>query len=182
MGLSTVMASTIVFYVLLVLLGFIAGFSVRALLAINHAYTEAIDLSMLDRISFDSLAYNNTYPYSTIWVNLTNTGPTYIYDYRDFDVIVSYTDLTQGQRVYYARYRGAYTYTSPLTPGWYVKAFYDVTGGETLYTNTSQVLWKPNTTMELVIVLPGIVEEYTKVTITIATPHGGYTYIEFTWT
>jgi archaellum component FlaF (FlaF/FlaG flagellin family) len=183
LGVSTVMASTIIFYSLLVVAGFIAGVTIVSLTELAKAYSLSVYALKLDSIEYRGLNYTYLLTYSEIRINLTNTGPNTIYDYNHIDVIVRYTDSTEASRVYVAEFKGGYTdaLAAGIMPGWYIYAFYDVTGQSTLYTNSNPSLWKPNLTIEIVIVLPSQVQAGTKVSVTIATPRGGTEYVEFTW-
>lgn len=183
MGVDTVMASTIIFYALLVAASFLAGLTLTALTGLSQAYSTSANTLSVDLIDFRGLNYTNASTYPEVWINLTNVGPNNIYDYNDTDVIVTYVDYSGVLRVYLARFKGSYldALQSGLQPGWYINAFYDATGQATLYRNSSPELWKPNTTMEVVIVLPGPVKAGSKVSVTVATPRGGREYVEFTW-
>ncbi len=175
MGLSTVMASTIIFYMLITMIGFLAGITVMMLSSTVKAQI-IVDELPHDSINLENYTYNNTT--AQIEINITNTGSNLIYQYDDFDIIVKYTNSTNSI-IFYASFQGAYTSTS-TTPGWYIKAIYDASGYPQVYNNTSPTPWKPNTTLDIVIILPSTPDPATKVTVTIATPGGGKEYLEFT--
>ena len=174
MGLSTVMASTIIFYMLITMIGFLAGITVMMLSSTVKAQL-IVDELPHDDINLENYTYNSTT--AQIEINITNTGSNIIYRYEDFDIIVKYTNNTN-PNIFYASFQGAYTNTT--TPGWYIKAVYDASGYPQPYNNTAPVLWKPNTTLEILIILPSTPDPDTKVSITIATPGGGKEYLEFT--
>ena len=183
LGVSTVMASTIVFYLLLVAAGFIAGMALASLAELARAYSLSVNALKLDSIEFRGLNYTYLLTYAEIRINLTNEGPNTIYDYNHTDVIVEYVDPSGSFNVYVAPFKGGYTdaLAVGVTPGWYIYAFYDAVGQPTLYRNADPQLWKPNSPMEMVIVLPSQVQAGTKVSVVVATPRGGKEYVEFTW-
>ena len=181
MGLSTVMSSTILFYTFLVAIAFFISVS----LTVFDIFGEAAYATLYtrrDEIRFEALSYDNNTasPPAVIEVNITNIGDTVIFDYTRMDVIVEYTELAS-KRVEYVRFGGEYTITSRFVPGWYIDGFYDVTGGFQDYTNANPIAWKPSTTMNMVIVIDGLPDPVSKVSITIVTPGGGREYFEFTW-
>ncbi len=181
MGLSTVMSSTILFYTFVVAVAFFISVS----LTVFDVFSEAVYASLYtrrDEIRFEGLSYDNTtaLPPAAIEVNITNVGDSVIFDYASMDVIVEYTQLSS-KRVEYVRFGGGYTVFSRFVPGWYIDGFYDVTGGFQDYTDSNPVGWKPNTTMHMIIVIDGLPDPESKVSITIVTPGGGREYFEFTW-
>lgn len=176
MGLSTVMASTVAIYLMLVVLGVFVGITLEALSLYSRALTAQSELAYSDSIDLTGLAYNTSD--DTVWLNITNRGSKLIYPYSEVDVIVTYN--SSGVPVhFYASFQGEYN--GSTTPGWYVRGVYDATGVFHPYTNTSPAIWSPNTTLEAVIVLPSQPDNGTLVTVTLATPRGGREYVEFTW-
>lgn len=178
MGISTVMTSTIIFYVLLVVIGFVAGFTFTALTTLSRAAFLVDKVVSVDDIAIDGLSYNTT-SYE-ISINYTNTGDSIIYEYLKFDVIVSYYD-NGTPTVFRAPFRGSYTDSQSKASGWYIYGVYDATNNLQLYLNNSAVYWKPNTILNIRIILPSPPDSGSKVTVTIATPNGGKEYVEFTW-
>ncbi|MEB3774808.1 MAG: hypothetical protein GSR86_07785 [Desulfurococcales archaeon] len=176
MGMGTVASSTIIFYVLLLLLGFMITVATYSLSSMAKAILIFSSLKT-ERIEYRSIYHDNTT--NTITMRIANTGETLVYDYNDTDVIVTYTSGNT-TRIFYAEFRGEYTGTSSQE-GWYITGIYDASGVFHRYTNTAPVYWKPNTILEIVIILPSLPDNSTTVTITIATPGGGREYVEFTW-
>lgn len=184
MGVSTIVASTVVIYVLLVVGGFLAGLTVYSLTKTIESQDKLLSNMVSDNIDFQSMTYGIVNSTSYIDVNLTNIGSTNIYSYENMDVIVYYTSSTGSQEIYRAPFRGTTAPgTSPagLADGWYIVAFYDVTGKPISSASGIPGLWKPNTTMEMLIVLPSTPNNTSQVSVTIATVRGGYEYFEFTW-
>lgn len=178
MGLSTVMTSTIIFYVLLVVIGFLAGFTLTALTTLSRAAFLVDRVTTMDDIIIKGLSYNITL--LEISLNYTNSGDNIIYEYTHFDVLVSYY-RNGSLYVFRAPFKGSYVNSTSKTSGWYIYGIYDVTNNIQLYLNNSVVYWKPNTVINIRIILPSQPDPGRKVTITLATPNGGKEYVEFTW-
>ncbi len=180
MGLSTVMASTIILYVMLVVIGAVAGVAITALKGLSKGLNACMSILESDRIELRGVSYNEAL--LEVRLNATNLGSRVIYDYPHFDVIVYYTNILGGSVVYYAPFRGGYLdYLGYHPPGWYVYGVYDSTGSLHEYTSSTPRYWDPSTTLEVVVVLPSTPAPGSLVTVTLATPRGGRVMASMTW-
>ncbi|MCE4627585.1 MAG: hypothetical protein F7C34_00340 [Desulfurococcales archaeon] len=179
------MSSSIIFYVLLVLMGAIAGMVVQHLdylvLANQEAQKYILQHEEIDILNGEyGLSLNPTYYY--IRLNISNTGNTLIYDYQHTDIILT---IQRNNINYIVRvpFRGDVGNLNNLEFGWYVEGIYDSTGNFIAYTDENPVYWEPNTVIRILIVIPITYRPDTgsTVTISIATPQGGYDFLRFTW-
>jgi archaellum component FlaF (FlaF/FlaG flagellin family) len=188
MGLSTVMSASIIFYTLLVMVGVLAGITVK-LLDVTMKLEAQTSQIVLEResIKITGFTYKTTtisnQTFSIINMTLKNDGSTLIYDYPKIDVIV--VNIESGKvRVQIANFEGSWQdaiASGNVVPGWYIVNITDATGFSRAYLNSDPVYWEPNTYANIVIVLDHLVSTNTTVTVNIATPGGGHAFLRFTW-
>ncbi len=185
MGLSTVMSSSIVFYVLLVLIGAVAGMVIQHLdyLVIANQETQKLILQReeINVVNGEyGLALRPIYYY--VRLNISNDGNTLIYDYNHMDIILTIQRLNINYTIK-VPFRGDTGNLDNREFGWYIEGVYDASGNFRVYTDENPVYWEPNTVIRILIVIPVNYRPDTgsNVTISIATPRGGYDFLRFTW-
>ncbi len=172
MGLSTTIASLIMFYVMIVATVVLAGIFIKSIQVFNNLLLQIKEYKSVDVKINGASVFNSTNSVG-IQLNLTNTGNTLIYDFDHCDLIISY--VSGGDSIVavekYSQYPTNESYK------WYI-AYITIAGNYSIVYQPPRGL-NPTETAIIYANLPSIPDQNSTIKVVFATPKGAESYYEF---
>ncbi len=172
MGLSTTVASIIIFYVMIVATVVLAGIFIKSFRVLNNLILQVQEYKN-ENIKIDGVEVINNSDNFSLQINVTNTGNTLIYDFEHCDLIISYT--SEGKPLVL---RETYSqYPTDNSSEWYI-AYIVLIGNYTIPYEPPRGI-NPTETAVIYANLPSPPDTNTTIEVVFATPKGAKSYYEF---